>query len=347
MIGAGIFIAILIGVLADCGGGSEEEETETTFSVATLEKKHATGVVFISTTMYYTIIMDNTPAFFFNGIDEEGDITGLTSDADELTPTGWTGTGFFVSNDGKIVTNRHVAADIPDETVVRAALRNYISQAEKESTDKINQMQLWRDECMANYRSSQDNDYLEMAQKYQDELESAQEASRNLQRLMAADIRIGYQASIFVGYQNTHINSVNDMHPATILAVDDKKDLALIQLNDKKTPENRHIFAIAEKDNITAETPLFLIGYTDGFILGQTETGLMPQIAEGKMVQDRGTEFTHNILSNHGSSGSPILNKSGRVVGVQYAQQNPQAGDSNFKFAIKASELNRFLSEHK
>ena len=78
------------------------------------------GVVLICNEFYYEIVLPNGESIYFTGLDN-GKFVSLTGELDEIEkkPNRLNGTGFFIDEYGKILTNRHVVAPEVDKATVR------------------------------------------------------------------------------------------------------------------------------------------------------------------------------------------------------------------------------------
>ena len=95
-IAAPLFACVLgLFALASCGNMSEKE----------LQTTCASGVVMVQNRSYYEIRIPGMESLYFTSFDSNDDIEDLTEDLDDIKPSEGYGTGFFVSKDGKIVTN--------------------------------------------------------------------------------------------------------------------------------------------------------------------------------------------------------------------------------------------------
>ena len=74
-------------------------------------EEQKSGVVLVLNKFYYKVEMPGGQQLFFNGIDQNGNLQGFTTNEEEAKANAQmlNGTGFFVSEEGEFVTNRHVA----------------------------------------------------------------------------------------------------------------------------------------------------------------------------------------------------------------------------------------------
>lgn len=95
---------------------------------AELFDENKSGVVLILNKYYYKIKLPNGKSMFFSDLDKDGDLENVTLDVNEIRNNcSWmSGTGFFVDNNGTIMTNRHVAQPSIDENDIKAGYRNLI-----------------------------------------------------------------------------------------------------------------------------------------------------------------------------------------------------------------------------
>ena len=103
---------------------------------------------------------------------------------------------------------------------------------------------------------------------------------------------------------------------------------------------------------------VFLIGFPQGNLISK-----YPKISKGIVNSEIGyknnaDEFIFDASSYAGSSGSPVLNKQGKLVGILWGGHSKElidnAGevtnemaDSNISYAIKSNYINSFLKENK
>lgn len=86
-----------------------------------------------------------------------------------------------------------------------------------------------------------------------------------------------------------------------------------------------------------------MIGFNRGFLLANTKQGIKSQFTSGKISQEGdGEKILYTIPTLEGSSGSPIVDKWGNLVGVNFAKLT---NSQNFSFGVPVYEVKKFYEE--
>lgn len=310
----GMLCAVLL--LAGCNSKESQEQLFTRLS---------TGVVVVLNRYYYQIELPNGNKLYFTGFDEEGDLANLTADVEEIQPEIITGTGFFIDNQGTIMTNRHVAQPIINPSEVRKNLMATLRTIKKacdvrmaELSEAYNALEQQKGNCYTySFYGGTMIDYQRLAeiQSQQEELRNAyaemQQAKDNVDdNLDPSSMPITPVCELGIAYNDTYVTNEKDFlerNPCVVTKVSDKDDvdLAVLQLKDKKTPEKAHVFALKGRQvgkrsfwqhltsvfsddgeqKLEMGQQLYMIGYNAGLILGTTKQGLKAQMTSGKVTQ--------------------------------------------------------------
>ena len=160
----------------------------------------------------------------------------------------------------------------------------------------------------------------------------------------------GYLDYVAVGFPDRKYTSISEFQRCDTLAVakDSQVDLAILQLNDKKTPEKiKYVFDVNNwntKTLVPLKDKLYTIGYPAGMMWGQDgkSDALAPSLYETKCSQTPTRyDFQLQNASIGGSSGSPVFNEKGELVGVLYGSYEKVASK-----AIQAKFLKNLYDEY-
>ena len=216
-----------------------------------------------------------------------------------------------------------------------------------------------------------DSDKLNEIKNQQNELEQSYNETTNilegLNGIDPSSLKIIPVCKIGLAYNNTYVTSEEDFFGSnscvvTKVSEKDDVDLAQIQLKNQTTPEKAYIFdVLGEKEQektiferindfmsknkddeqLKIDQQLYMIGYNAGLILGTTKQGIKVQMTSGKLTQlPDGQRLLYSIPAVQGSSGSPVLDASGNLVGVNFAKLN---GTDNFNFGIPLDKVRQFV----
>lgn len=137
-----------------------------------------------------------------------------------------------------------------------------------------------------------------------------------------------------------------------VIAIDSKRDLALIEIVGAKIPP-----ATLYSGPLDDSTGLVSLGYPGNVDIASAQSAadyikpLAPVRSEGSLSAARTVNgvsvLLHTASISRGNSGGPVLDRCGRVLGVNSAITKGQEGDANFAFAISEAELAAFLNQAK
>jgi V8-like Glu-specific endopeptidase len=242
------------------------------------------------------------------------------------------GTGFFVSEDGKIVTNKHIAVPwdylSPDlEEKIRTYMAYILNNIQDIQVQKYNNI---IDERNINYIRA------------------------NIRRIRNNNIKSirGKTITLRAGFYNKYYESLEKFEPCKVLKTSNEQeiDLAILQINDKVLPPSvKKIIDVSkaetEDKKLRVGDRLTTIGYPQGASLNYRpdEEGLKPIIKTGNLQRDLSAySFDINVEVLGGSSGSPVFNDNKQLVGVI---NSGYSGTSTFAKGILAKHIKKLLDE--
>ncbi len=231
--------------------------------------------------------------FYYFEVSAKGDVIANVSmddngnwvEYDGSNPIFYTGTGFFVSNDGKIATNRHVAVPWTEEEceTIKSMYQQFIADA-----------------------SLQDHDSYVALQP------------------LIGDVKVtGKLAKIGILLNDSHVNNVyTDAIGCTYLrdSGDPDIDVGLLQTNNKQLPAGVSTYINVDAhaaDNVKIGSKMYTMGFPLGIDVALTDIGIEARMHSGEITQAQGdVSFGHNATIQHGASGSPIFDEYGTLIGV-------------------------------
>ena len=266
------------------------------------------------------------------------------------------GSGFFISANGYIVTNKHVVK--PSESSAWKEMQASLNdkrkayQADKKNLDEEEEkLKAMKDELNSNYEvmlkeKNQDNkrkmedEYEHYKKKYKkredDYLKIKYEFDKKRRAFESARSDFNLKSSLAMVARNFKIILKDERKlSANLIYVSNDYDLALLKINDYKTP---YIKTATEKVNQAMK--VYAVGSPLG-LKDSVTSGIITGIKEDYYITDT------KILP--GNSGGPLLNKDGLVIGINTAKVAKFVNAEGFGLAIPIEfankEFARFLAE--
>lgn len=350
-----LLLLLLSSIMPSCGHKDERE----------LEEMQSSGIVLVQNKSYYEVTLPNGNSLYFTSYDDKDGISGLAFDADSVEIARSYGTGFFVGDDGRIATNAHVvSSSVKDKDVKKSvgdifdAIKQLLALEYEEKVGQLSQIQDAYDYANMSPDVSYTDFYTikEIRDRAVEELDEMRSTYSAIDNIHVSDTEINYHNEVSVAYNDTHVNKDTDFSECVILTVDTDHDLALLQLKSKKTPEGKYVFMIAEEDPYETYSlsdkiasklhgdkndKLFLHGFNLGPALAITEEGLKAQFTSGSVSQKTEDRLMYSIPALPGSSGSPVVNKEGELVAINFAGLSQT---QNFNYGVRVKHLRNLLN---
>ncbi len=311
--------------------------------------RYTPAVVYVDAAYHYDIVFDNIPIskeVWESVIQTPYKVLSYSS------PTPFSATAFFVDRNGVLATNRHVAnpgeyQSDEEKTLVRNTVNDYVTR------------QIKVDRC----KTADDVELLRtteigaaiVAQWLRSGNTSTTNLNSMIRSMQGATFSIkGELDYVTVGYPGRNYTHSDEYERCFVLGASQTadKDVALLQLNTKKTPDNikyvLDIERIYDGKIAPLQDKLEWIGYPRGNAWGldQSIHSLLPQVRETQVSKQPGRyTFEFQGESVPGASGSPLFNtKSGRLYGVMVGGYNSAA---TYGVACQAKCLKELYDEYR
>jgi len=320
-----------------------------------LYSKYRNSVALIQNSYYFKTSLDNGFEFFYTIENNKPIFFDEEQEAIENAGISY-GTGFFISKKGELATNRHVVYPNKENELVGEEINDYLNDLQykikkainEKQTEKSKLVDLWNEyydyleydektEIKDNY-STNENDVLELEQLLEKLDFNPKNTITELKRVYLG-----------IAFDDTHVTSINDFKECVAIkkASEDEIDLAIIQLKNKTTPSNiKSTFTLNNQSNLKTSKlndKVYMIGFNHGISLANTGNGIKSQFTQGTITQDPDKKrVLYSIPTLPGSSGSPIIDKWGDLVAVNFAKTGDFQG---FSFGIPSTLLTALYND--
>lgn len=295
-----------------------------------------TGVVYVDACYHYVVKFENSPIH-----DDiwDGNIA--------LEKQYYSATAFYIDREGRMATNRHVAvpweyADESEKKDIQTDVEALMLSVPNICVDE---------EGVASLSETMIGRYI-LLQAQKSGKYTAAGITSIIKSLKKCDYTIsGKLDDITVGYSGRNYTHTDEFDRCYVLEESQTKDqdIAILQMNNKKTPSD--VQFVFEVNNFRTETleplkdKLYTVGFPRGiaWALDQSTHSMEPVIRETKCSKIPGKyDFEFQGESQGGASGSPIFDEQGRLVGVLWGRW---AAGTTFGKACQAKWLKQLYKK--
>ena len=159
--------------------------------------------------------------------------------------------------------------------------------------------------------------------------------------IVSADGHIATNLHVIAGSSRVKVKLLDGSEHAVtrVIAADDKHDLAIIAIEATGLP----VLRIGNSDEVTAGDRVIAIGNPLGFLDYTVSDGLISSI---RPLDENVTLLQISAPISQGSSGGPLFNPYGEVIGVAVGIVDPKTGGQNLNFGIPSNYLKPLLAFH-
>jgi len=316
-----------------------------------LYNKYRTSVVLIKNSYYFEARIDNNFTFYYTMRKNEPIIYINREEVIQNANVNY-GTGFFISDKGEIVTNRHVIYPNKHKESLIQKFKEYIVKLRIELKEKINKRKQ-ESENLKNYLSKyykilDVNERKNIKENYNSIVNKINDLYKYLDKLNFnfSNLSVELKRNLLgVSFDDTYVTSDSDYSECVAIKKSNRKevDLALMQLKNKNTPSRvKNYFNISDvkPEKTKVDDDVYMIGFNQGIALANTENGIKSQFTKGSITQDTdNNKVLYSIPTLKGSSGSPIIDRKGNLIAINFSKTRDFQG---FSFGIPSSSLVNF-----
>ena len=320
-----------------------------------LYASYSNSVVLIKNSCYFKASLNNGFDFFYIIDDHTKKPIFFSDEKEAIKSAGVSyGTGFFISQKGELATNRHVVYPDNHEKVVRKEIEFFFTNLRADIKKGISEKRTEQSELVELWDEYYEYLDLENKSKIKKEFSTKKEALLELkQSLNKLDFNPEHTVTelkhVFLGvaFDGTYVVSDRDFKKCTVVKKSNAVDLAIVQLDRRRTPKNvKRIFTLKEQKDLKIpklNDHVYMIGFNHGISLANTGNGIKSQFTQGKITQEPDHKrVLYSIPTLLGSSGSPIIDKWGNLVAVNYAKISNFQG---FSFGVPHEALTQFYNK--
>lgn len=295
---------------------SDKSNSPKALSDQELYERYKSSVVYLSGRYYYKVTagrlnLDKLGIHSMLAFDKYDCIVPYSRYNPEIV--GFSATGFFISKDGNIITNLHVAKPW--------LFNDHISLIREEIKTKLQKM------------TNQQTDF----EVY------------TVLGSYVSEIKVEGVIDEIKLIPHDHYHDIENAYKCRVLAAGDdiNKDVALLRMVKPELPygctwvDLEHI-----SDDATVGSHIYTIGFPAGTGIQDYKNDKIHSVGRGGSITQEFNKYSfgHDAASEHGASGSPVFNEYGKLVGVLNAGYEPKQG---FNYAIKAKYVKELINESK
>lgn len=335
-------LVLILFLLSSCRGKMTKEQ---------LTKEYASGVVVVRNDYYYKVQLVGGHTFWFVPMPDAMTDIRFYAREDEAKKRMLTtyGTGFFISEEGVLVTNAQVANPMVNSNDVCRALANQLSYLKQYYANElglfVRRLALVEDgfqtlakerlEAMAyihgnlQMRADLDREYIQRKNKlagmqsgFRQKIDSLKGVLKELEHFNNSQVSIYPVQKLTVACFGEENKGSSAYEPSTLLASNNKTGLAVVQLNKKQTPSSAHVFELPFEGNSffglfrkkKPDSHLFVIGLNGN---SSRPASIRPYVCPVQVINGAGkTKMTVSGFNGLKWWGAPILDQSGNLVAV-------------------------------